>query len=85
MTPEEAHTIAREAAEAAVNNTFLHLGYDIADREQVRALKRDLAHLRRWRDATDTVSKQGLTAAVTVLVTCVLGAIWLGIQASGRP
>lgn len=84
MTPDEARQIAQEAADTAVATLFLHLGYDVHDKEQVRHLKRDLEHLRGWREATDTIRKQGVTAAVTVVVAGALGALWLGFQMMTR-
>lgn len=84
MTPEEARAVARETAESTVANVFLHLGYDVQDRDQIAALKRDLAHLRRWREATETVRRQGLGAAATLIAAGTLGAAWLGFQALVR-
>jgi len=81
---EEARALARETAESTVANLFLHLGYDVQDREQVAHLKRDLAHLRRWREATETVRRQSLGAAATLIAAGSLGAAWLGFQALMR-
>lgn len=80
MTQDEAREIAREAARQAVADTFLHLGYDVSDKEQVRGLKADLLHLRRWRVATDSVGKAGLITVAGILITGFAGLLWAGIQ-----
>lgn len=82
MTSAEVKEIAREAARETVDNLFLHLGYDIAGEggaNELRAIAKDLRHTRRWREATETVQKQGLIAATVIIVGGVLGLIWVAV------
>lgn len=56
-------------------------GVDIDDIEEVRELKLDRIHNRKWRKSVETVQKVSLRTAVAVLVPGLLGLIWLGIKA----
>lgn len=75
MSPEEIDKIATLCAKKAVSETFLALGVNIHDPDDVAAAQLDFRHLRAWRESIDTVKRKGLGAAVTVIVTGVLG--WL--------
>jgi len=58
---------------------FLSLGIN-DNPDVVIAVQKDFAHLRAWREASDTVKRKGLGAAVTIIVTGLLGLIWLAIS-----
>lgn len=72
--------IAEEVARATVKEFFLALGVNADDPEAVIAVQKDFAHLRAWREASDTVKRKGLGAAVTIVVTGLLGLIWLAVS-----
>lgn len=48
---------------------FLALGVNADNPEAVIAVQKDFACLRAWREASDTVKRKGLGAAVTIVVT----------------
>jgi hypothetical protein len=48
------------------------------DRHEVRA---DLQHLRRWRKSVEQAQSYTVKAVITIIVTGVVGAMWLGIKA----
>lgn len=73
MTPEEIDAIA----DRAVKKTFLMLGIDIADADDVKKAQLDFQHLRAWRESTEAVKRKALLTAVTVIVTGALGYLWL--------
>lgn len=77
--------VAEAAAQEALRKMFLTLGVDISDPEAVIKMQADFKHVRRWREATDTVRDTGLRAAVKFLVTATLGSalVWLGWKSVG--
>lgn len=80
MTPElhidEMREIAEQAADRALQKFFLQLGVDATEAGAVLAMQKDFAYLRTWRESIDLVKRRGLAAAVTVIVTGVLGAMY---------
>lgn len=74
---EDIKTIAEAAARQAVVETFVTLGVDAKNPEAVITMQKDFAHLRLWRESIDTVKKQSLRTAVGVIMTGVLGAIYM--------
>jgi hypothetical protein len=44
-------------------------------------LRADFQHLRRWRRSVEQAQSYTFKAVITVLVTGVVGAVWLGIKA----
>jgi hypothetical protein len=65
---------------ATVKEFFLALGVNADDPEAVIAVQKDFAHLRAWREASDTIKRKGLGAAVTIVVTGLLGLVWLALS-----
>jgi hypothetical protein len=61
----------------AVATTLMSFGIDEGDRRELRA---DLQHLRRWRKSVEQAQGFTFKAAITVIVTGVVGAVWLGIK-----
>ena len=61
----------------AVATTLMSFGIDDDDRKELRA---DLQHLRRWRKSVEQVQSYTFKAVITVIVTGVIGAIWLGVK-----
>lgn len=80
MTEEEIKHVASEAAKASVEEMFLRFGIEANSADDIKALQRDFAHLRGWREATETVKRQGLMTAVGVLTLGILGLIWTAIS-----
>lgn len=72
--------IAEEVARATVKEFFLALGVNADDPEAVIAVQKDFAHLRAWREASDTIKRKGLGTAVTIVVTGLLGLVWLALS-----
>jgi hypothetical protein len=54
-------------------------GINEDDRLELRA---DFGHLRRWRKSVEQAQSYTFRAIITVIVTGLLGALWLGIKAS---
>ena len=93
MTPAEIKSVVAEVLEeqaktrqeylddamlktvAAILTTF---GMDDKDRVELKA---DFSHLRRWRKSVEQAQSYTFKAIITVIVTGVLGALWLGVKA----
>jgi hypothetical protein len=63
----------------AVATTLTSFGIEEDDR---RELKADFQHLRRWRRSVEQAQSYTFKAAITVIVTGFVGAVWLGIKAT---
>lgn len=61
----------------AVVSTLNSFGLDEDDRRELRA---DLAHLRRWRKSVEQAQGFTFKTIITVIVTGLLGALWLGVK-----
>ena len=70
---EELDTVALRTI-ATILTSF---GMDEDDRKELRA---DFQHLRKWRKSTEQAQAFGMKAMITVIVTGLLGAIWMGIK-----
>lgn len=79
MTEAEIKRVASEAARASVEEMFLRFGIEANNADDIKALQRDFAHLRGWRESTDTIKRQGMVTIVIVLTTGVLGLIWAAV------
>lgn len=53
-------------------------GIEEEDRKELRA---DFQHLRKWRKSVEQVERVGWGTVITVVVSGVLGALWVGIKA----
>jgi len=53
------------------------LGIEEDDRRELRA---DLQQLRRWRKSVEQAQSYAFKAAITLIVTCFAGAVWLGVK-----
>jgi hypothetical protein len=82
-TLAEQQRIYRDEIDAVVlktvATTLTSFGIDEEDRKELRA---DFQHLRRWRRSVEQAQSFTFKAAITVIVTGLLGALWLGIKAS---
>ena len=61
----------------AIATTLASFGIEEEDRKELRA---DLQHLRRWRKSVEQAQSYTFKAVITVIVTGVLGAVWLGTK-----
>jgi len=75
MTRDELKDLAKETAHEVLRG----LGVDV---DEPLEFQKDMAHVREWRKSSAAVKSAGLLAAVGVLVTGTLGALWLGIKSS---
>lgn len=78
--------LSKGEVETIVQKTTLEtlgaLGFDVEDAEGRRELRADLLHLRRWRTVVDRTSSRALLTAVTLVVTGVLGWVWLAVSSA---
>jgi hypothetical protein len=44
-------------------------------------LRADLQHLRSWRKSVEQAQSYAVKAVITIIVTGIVGALWLGIEA----
>jgi hypothetical protein len=61
----------------AIATTLTSFGIEEGDRRELRA---DLQHLRRWRKSVEQAQSFTFKAVITVIVTGLVGAVWLGIK-----
>ena len=61
----------------AIATILTSFGIEEEDRKELRA---DFQHLRRWRKSVEQTQTFAFKAIVTVIVTGILGAVWLGIK-----
>ncbi len=61
----------------AVASTLTSFGIEEDDR---RELKADFQHLRRWRKSVEQAQSYTFKAVITVVVTGLVGAVWLGFK-----
>lgn len=67
------------AVDKAINSAVLKiLGVDIEDKEEVRALRADMQHLRDWRQITTTVRKYGVIGFTGALVSLIGTLLYTG-------
>jgi hypothetical protein len=82
-TLAEQQRIHHEDIDAVVLKTVATIltsfGIEEEDRRELRA---DFQHLRRWRRSVEQAQSYTFKAVITVIVTGLLGAIWLGIKAT---
>lgn len=94
MTPDEIKAVVREvlaeqrtanradlddAAVKTVATILLSFGIEEDDRKEVRA---DFEHLRKWRKSVEQAQSLTFKAIVTVIISGVIGAFWLGFKAT---
>jgi len=75
-------TDIKSIVKTSVHETLIALGIDVDDPMQVQ---RDFAALRSWRTCLETVRKQGLIAAVGILVAGFMGLVWVALRGGGPP
>lgn len=70
------HYIAQEAAKAAVEQVFFHLGVDVKDPLQVEEFRKDLRFGGQLRKAAE----KGVWSVVVVGIIVVLSAAWFALN-----
>jgi hypothetical protein len=60
-----------------VATILVSFGIEEADRKEIRA---DFQHLRRWRKSVEQAQSYTFKAAITIIVTGLVGAVWLGLK-----
>ncbi len=80
-TLAEQQRLHRDEIDAIVSRTIVAIltsfGIEEEDRREIRA---DFEHLRRWRKSVEQAQSYTFKAVITVIVTGVVGAIWLGVK-----
>jgi hypothetical protein len=82
LTSSEIEHIASASADAAVRKLFLTMGVDTSDDKAMLEMQRDFAHVRNWRRSVERVRRQTLIVAVGVIVSGILGAIYMAFRGS---
>jgi ABC-type transporter Mla maintaining outer membrane lipid asymmetry permease subunit MlaE len=60
-----------------IATTLATFGIEEEDRKALRA---DFQHLRRWRESVEQAQSYTFKAVITIIVTGLVGAVWLGIK-----
>jgi hypothetical protein len=68
---------ADEVILKTVATILTSFGIDEEDRRELRA---DFHHLRRWRRSVEQAQSYTFKAVITVIVTGLVGAVWLGVK-----
>ena len=81
QTLAEQQRVQQESVDAivlkAVASVLASFGIEDDDRKELRA---DFQHLRRWRKSVEQVQSYTFKAVITVIVTGLVGAVWLGAK-----
>jgi hypothetical protein len=68
---------ADEVVLKTISTILTSFGIEEEDRKELRA---DFQHLRRWRKSTEQIDRAVKRAVITVVITGICGAIWMGIK-----
>jgi hypothetical protein len=68
---------ADEVILKTVATILTSFGIEEEDRRELRA---DFQHLRRWRRSVEQAQSYTFKAVITVIVTGLVGAVWLGVK-----
>src|SRR6201994_4987358 len=61
----------------AMTTMLTSFGIEEGDRRELRA---DFQHLRRWRKSVEQAQNYTTKAVITIIVTGLVGAVWLGVK-----
>lgn len=84
LTSSEIEHIAEESARKAVRELLLAMGVDASDPKALLRMQKNLAHLDSWRESAETVRNHSLKVAVGIIVSGVLGAVYMLFQRGGH-
>jgi ABC-type transporter Mla maintaining outer membrane lipid asymmetry permease subunit MlaE len=80
-TLAEQHRLQHNDIDAVVLRTIATIltsfGIEEEDRRELRA---DFQHLRRWRKSVEQAQSYTFKAVITIIVTGLVGAVWLGFK-----
>lgn len=76
LTADDVDRIAKRA----VSETLLALGVNTKDPDDFIEMQKDFAHVRAWRQSVETVRTRGLIVATGIIVTGIIGAVWMAIK-----
>ena len=80
-TLAEQHRLQQSDIDAVVLKAMATIltsfGIEEDDRRELRA---DFQHLRRWRKSVEQAQSYTFKAAITIIVTGFIGAVWLGVK-----
>lgn len=85
LNEEEIRAIAREAAKAAVKETFLVLGVDMNDPKDVIALHKRLAFLQSFEATVSAAARHSVLALSALVVLGIAALIWQRISGGPPP
>jgi hypothetical protein len=80
LTSEEVKHLASESAKAAVRELLLAMGVNANDPEAILKMQQDFAYLRDVREAVGTIKARTWSALIGIIVTGVVGAIWIALR-----
>lgn len=66
-----------QAVLKTISAILTSFGINDDDRKEIRA---DFVHLRRWRKSTEQIQKVGTVSAIGIIVSGVLGMLWIGLK-----
>lgn len=69
----------RQAIADGVNVRLAALGIHASNDEDVAETRKDMQHLRTWREIVELMQKQGISAAVRWIILGILGALATGL------
>jgi len=67
----------RKRVDEGVSDALTRVGIDMGDPIEVQ---QDMSFVRDWRKTARAVKRKGMITAAGILVTGILGAIWIGIK-----
>jgi hypothetical protein len=76
MTKDEVEEIVR----STVAQTLFNLGLDSSAPDSIVELRKDMAHLRKWRNSVEQVQSTTFMVALGIVFTGMMGALWLGLK-----
>lgn len=77
IDPETRDELERIVAES-VRQTLIQLGISTLDPLE---MQKDMQHLREWRKSMENVKSKAVITTLTVLLSGILAALWLGFKA----
>lgn len=69
--------VASKAAEEAVRDMLLMMGFDIEDPHEMQA---DMQSIRQWRHSTTQIKNMALKVVIGTFFTGLLALLWLGFK-----
>ena len=67
----------RELIGDAVRETLIQMGISSHDPIEVQ---KDMQHLREWRKATESIKSKGVLVIVSVVISGIIAAFWVGFK-----